>query len=118
MAASIAAIQAAGLAVDGDDARATALWRSVLADAARDGYLLLVCDALEALGCLAARRGATTLAVSLIAAGRACRDEIGYRFRFGYERAALEEAVATAGAASLLGPALGWRAAADLALSG
>jgi len=119
MAASIASIHAACAAVDGDGDRAASLWRSVLGDAARGGYLLLVCDALEALGCLAARRGAdSTLAVSLIAAARACRDEIGYRFRFRYEQAALDEAVAMLGPAALLGPALDWQAAASLALSG
>src|SRR6185437_12658613 len=40
MAASIAAIQGACATLDGDDARAVALWRSVLSDAARGGYLL------------------------------------------------------------------------------
>jgi predicted ATPase/DNA-binding XRE family transcriptional regulator len=119
MAASINSIHAACAAVDGDGARAAALWRSVLGDAARAGYLLLVCDALEALGGLAARRGGDpTLAVRLIAAGGACRDETGYRFRFGYEQAALDEAFAAVGPASPAGPALDWQAAAALALSG
>ena len=60
--------------------------------------------------------GDTTLAGSLIAAAGACRDETGYRFRFGYEQVALDEAAAIVGAASLLGPALGWEAAADAGL--
>jgi len=117
LAASIDAVRGAQAAVlDGDDQRAALHWAAALAAAAPEGYLLLVCDALEALGCLQARHGALGTAAQLLAAARRCRDEITYRFRFSFEQAAIDAAVAAIGADATPGPALGWREAADIAV--
>ena len=117
MAASIDAVRGAqATALDGDDQAAALHWAASLAAAAPGGYLLLVCDALEALGCMQARRGALGTAAQLLAAAQRCRDEITYRFRFGFEQAAVDAAAAVIGADSPSWPVLGWQEAADLAL--
>ncbi len=91
MAASLAAVQAAHATLDGDPALAERCWTEALSAAAPEGYLLLVCDALEGLGCLAAGR-ANGQACQLLAAASQCRDETGYRYRFAFEQDLLGEA--------------------------
>ena len=86
MAASIAAVQGAVAMVDGADDVATERWSEALAVASRDGYLLLACDALEAIAVLAGRRELYGNADQLLAAAGALRDKTGYRFRFGFEQ--------------------------------
>ena len=117
MAASIAAIQGAQAGAEGDDELARERWTVVLAAAAAHDYLLLVCDALEALGCLAVRAEDPAKAGILLGAAQSCRDDIRYRFRFGYEQAAVDEALAALATGTLSWSALSWQAAARLALS-
>jgi hypothetical protein len=82
MGASVTSLDAANAAVQGDDALADSLWKAVLNVSAANGYLVLVSDALEALGCIASRRTDTTKAAYLILAARDCRQEAGYHHRF------------------------------------
>jgi predicted ATPase/transcriptional regulator with XRE-family HTH domain len=117
MAASIAAIRGARAGAEGDEELARVRWTEVLTTAAPNGYLLLVCDALEALGCLSVGAGDPAKAVALLRAAQACRDDIRYRFRFGYEQAAVDEALASLAASTFSRSALTWQAAAALALS-
>jgi predicted ATPase len=117
MAASFAAVQAAHAAIDGDDALAGRRWSEVLPVAARAEYLLLVCDALEGLGGIAARRAEATKAGQLLAAARHCRDDISYLYRFAFEQKLLDDALEAAGEAAAE-PPLPWRAAAGVALAG
>jgi hypothetical protein len=122
MAASIAAVQGAAAIVDGADEMAFDRWSEVLSLATRAGYLLLACDALEAIALLAGRRELYAEADQLLAGAGALRDETGYRFRFGFERKsvdALRLAITSLdldGAAKLsVGQPLVWRQAAELA---
>jgi predicted ATPase len=92
MAASLAAVQAAHATLDGNHALAERRWTEALSAAAPEGYLLLVCDALEGLGCLAAGRGETARAGQLLAAASQCRDDTGYRHRFAFEQDLLDQA--------------------------
>jgi predicted ATPase/transcriptional regulator with XRE-family HTH domain len=115
MAASFAAVEAAHATIDGDDAFAQRRWSDALSVAARCDYLLLVCDALEGLGCLAGRRGEAARAAQLFAAARQCRDDITYRHRFTFEQELLDQAAAAPGAPAA-GPSSPWQSAIDLAL--
>jgi predicted ATPase/DNA-binding XRE family transcriptional regulator len=117
MAASFAAIEAAHAAIDGDDALAGRRWSEVLSVAAQGEYLLLVCDALEGLGCLAARRAEAAKAGQLLAAAQQCRDDISYRYRFAFEQELLDRAREAVGQ-TVAQPPLPWRAAVDVALAG
>jgi predicted ATPase/transcriptional regulator with XRE-family HTH domain len=128
--ASLVAVEAARATLGGDDELAARHWSAVLEVAARGDHLLLVCDALEGLGCLAARRADLRRAAPLLRAAARCREDIGYRWRFGFERRLLAEAWAATGepvtepagpeaaGPEAAGPeaAPSWRAAADLAL--
>ncbi len=116
MHASVAAIEAASASVQGDDALADSLWRAVLELAGSKGYLVLVCDALEALGCIASRRGDTARAASLIPAAQACRREISYHFHFAFEQRQLDQASAAINGDLPASPAMTWRAAVEAAL--
>jgi predicted ATPase/DNA-binding XRE family transcriptional regulator len=116
MAASFAAIEAAHAMLDGDDALAGQRWSDVLAVAAANEYLLLVCDALEGLGCLAGRRDEAAKAGQLLTAARQCREDLSYRYRFVFEEELADEAWAVAGPAAAPSP-LSWRAAAEVALA-
>jgi hypothetical protein len=116
MGASIAAVHAAHAALDGDDQRAAQHWSAVLTVAVPHRYLLLVCDALEGLGCLAGRHGDAARAALLLAAAGQCRADITYRWRFGFEQRQVDEVWAAAGPAAA-GPVLSWQAAAEAALA-
>jgi predicted ATPase/transcriptional regulator with XRE-family HTH domain len=119
IAASIAAVRGAWALFDGDDETAVKHWDAVLTTAASRSYLLLVCDALEAFGCLATRRGPSADAGVLFASAASLRHEITYRFRFNFEQAAVAQAGVGIGAHpgdDRLG-ALPWRKAVNLALA-
>jgi predicted ATPase/DNA-binding XRE family transcriptional regulator len=116
MAASFAAVTAAQAAIDEDDALAGRRWSEVLPVAARGEYLVLICDALEGLGSLAARRGEAAKAGQLLAAAQRCRDDIGYRYRFGFEQELVDRALGAVGGPAA-DPPLSWRAAVDVALA-
>ncbi len=58
------------------------------------------------------------LSPALLDAVRRCRGDITYRFRFGYEKAAIDSAEAVVASWPRQGEALSWREAAALALSG
>jgi predicted ATPase/DNA-binding XRE family transcriptional regulator len=122
MDASFAAVQAAYAFLDGDHALAERRWSHVLRSAAPHQYLLLVCDALDGLGCTAAARGDTVRAGQLISAAQSCRDDISYHFRFPFEQdllAAATAAIRPAAAADHPEPAaLTWQAAIGTALDG
>jgi hypothetical protein len=55
------------------------------------GYLLLACDALEALAATAGRQGKLAQASELLTGAEGVREATGYRFRFGFEQAAVDE---------------------------
>jgi hypothetical protein len=116
MGASIAAVHAAHAAIDGDSERAAQLWSAVLAVAASHRYLLLVCDALEGLGCLASGREDAATAARLLAAARRCRAGITYQWRFGFEQRQVDQAWAVLSPAARAQPVLSWDAAAQTAL--
>jgi hypothetical protein len=60
---------------------------------AAHGYLLLLLiDAFEALGALAARQRRWADAACLLASGERLRGETGYRFRFAFEQQAVDDA--------------------------
>lgn len=82
LAASIAAIDGAWASLDRDDNAAAGHWSTALRAAADRGYLLLICDALEAFGGLASRHRSPGPAARLLAAADRLRGDIGYRFRF------------------------------------
>jgi predicted ATPase/transcriptional regulator with XRE-family HTH domain len=117
MAASLGAVEAAHRALDGDDQGADACWRTVLSSAATSGWLLLVCDALEGLGCIAARRGDADRAGSLHAAAARRRRQLVYRHRFSFQQAAIDQAREAVGGWGNPVP-LGFREAVQLALDG
>jgi len=123
LAASIAAVDGAWSGLSRDDDATASHWSAVLRAAANHGYLLLACDALEAFASLAAHRSAPGLAAQLLAAADQLRSDIGYRFRFDFEQASVDQArsaIAVAGreGASSLAPGVrqGWRDAASVAL--
>ena len=116
MAASLAAVRAAHAMLDNDPATARRYWSDVLSAAAPAQYLLLVCDALEGLGCLAARQGDTARAGLLLAAAGQCRHEITYQHRFGFEQALLDQARPGDGSPASQEPALPWHEAVAIAL--
>jgi predicted ATPase/transcriptional regulator with XRE-family HTH domain len=101
MAASLAAIDAAHAVVDGDDELATRRWSAVLSVATGNEFQLLACDALEALGYLASRRGDIAAAARLLTAAGRHRTRTGYRWRFGFEQRQAEQAWAAVGCAPL-----------------
>ena len=116
MGASIAAVHEVHAAMDGHAERAVQQWTDVLAVAVPHRYLLLVCDALEALGCLASQQGDPPRAARLLSAAARCRASTTYRWRFGYEQRHVDQAWDTAGPAALDGPVLNWRQAAEAAM--
>ncbi len=122
LAASISAIYGAWAGIDGDDHAAASHWSATLRAAAEHSYLLLVCDSLEALGRLASLRQPPETAARLLSAAERLRGDIGYRFRFDFEQAAVDETrklvVAAGEAAAGQGPAIPprWQDAAELAL--
>jgi predicted ATPase/transcriptional regulator with XRE-family HTH domain len=117
MAASFGAVEAAHATLDGEPALARRLWSDVLSVAAPHGYLLLVCDALEGLGYLASQQDDLTRAGLLLAAARGCRDDITYRYRFGFEQELLDRAGRSAGSPAGPEHPLAWQAAVTAALA-
>jgi len=123
MAASIAAIDGAHAAHDGNDIGAASRWAISLGTAVQHDYLLLACDALEALAAMAGRQGRLADAGILLASAESAREITGYRFRFGFEQAAVEELRASmppagqhADADAPSGDAQEWKTTAALAL--
>jgi predicted ATPase/transcriptional regulator with XRE-family HTH domain len=122
LAASVSAVQGAQASVDGDDAEAARHWMTTLRVAADREYLLLACDALEAFAGITCRQRSWPAAARLLASADRLRREIGYRFRFDFEQAAVDRARADIAAqggkdpASLATPPApsDWRAAAAL----
>jgi hypothetical protein len=117
MQVSLTAIDAASASLHGDDALAESLWRTVLDVAKSNDYLVLVCDALEALGCIASRRNDTTRAAALILAARGCRRQISYHFHFAFEQRQLDEALTGVDATSPPQRVISWQAAVEEALA-
>jgi predicted ATPase/transcriptional regulator with XRE-family HTH domain len=117
MAVSVEAVEAVHRALDGDELGSGRCWRNVLSAASASGWMLLVCDALEGIGCIEARREEIGRAASLLAAAEECRRRLVYRHRFGFQQAAFERAYEEV-APARGGEAVGWRGAVDLALSG
>jgi hypothetical protein len=116
--ASVAAVFGAMASADGDHEAAANHWSAALRAALDHDYRLLVCDALEAFAGLASRRRSGQVAVPLLAAAEGLRAEIGYRFRFDFEQAAVDQARAESAGhprAHSPGPAT-WQQAAELAL--
>jgi predicted ATPase/transcriptional regulator with XRE-family HTH domain len=118
MAASFDALQGARATIEGDAKLAGRHWLDALEVAAPNEYLLLVCDALEGLGVLAAREGDTVPAASMLAAAARCRQDTGYRHRFGFEARLIQTARAAVGPAAQGQPPPSWQEAAEAALSG
>jgi hypothetical protein len=116
MAASLAAVEAAQAALDDDPATARRCWSQVLSAVVPHEYLLLVCDALEGLGCLAARDADTARAGLLLSTARQCRADITYQHRFRYEQELLEQARASLQPAADSVPPLPWQEAVAVAL--
>ena len=119
IAASISAIRGAFAMADQDYDRARQLWNSTLAAAADKNYLLLVCDALEAIGWMTSERQSPREAAVLLAAADRLRDETTYRFRFNFEQDWVDRARATIGPIEGSPPAGGapaWPEAVALAL--
>jgi predicted ATPase/class 3 adenylate cyclase/DNA-binding CsgD family transcriptional regulator len=114
--AILAAIEGAAT---GDEDR----WHAALALALEQGFRLVAVDALEGLGVAAARLEAWTESSRLLAAAERLRDETGYRWRFGFEQAAVDIAWLSASqalgddadAAIAEGRNLDWREAAAYA---
>jgi hypothetical protein len=115
MAASFAAIDAAHAMLDGDHTAAERRWTDVLVAAAPSQYLLLVCDALEGLGCLAARRAEKARAAQLLTAAQHCRQDITYHYRFGFEQQLMDQAWLAVGSPGPGEPPLSWQAALAIA---
>lgn len=115
MAASIGAVEAVHRGLDGDDQGADACWRTVLSSAAASGWQLLACDALEGLGCIAARRGDANRAGTLHGAAARCRHQLVYRHRFSFQQAAIDQVKKTDGSWGKPVP-LGFREAVERAL--
>ena len=67
-------------------------WHTALQIATEKGLRLIVVDALEGLAVAAARREGWTDCVRLLAAADRLRRELGYRWRFPFEQAAVERA--------------------------
>jgi predicted ATPase/DNA-binding XRE family transcriptional regulator len=117
MAASFDALRAARATVEGNAELAGRHWLDALGVAAPNEYLLLVCDALEGLGVLAAREGDTVSAASMLAAAARCRQDTGYRYRFGFEAELVQTAWAAVDPALLGQPPPSWQEAAKATLS-
>jgi hypothetical protein len=113
---SIKAVEAAAAADRRDDIRARDLWSAVLARAAPERYVLLACDALEAMGFVAVRLGHLSQAAQMLRAARGRRGESGYSHRFGFEQRQVDEAFAALGLHGDI-PAAPWAEAVQLALS-
>jgi predicted ATPase/transcriptional regulator with XRE-family HTH domain len=92
LAASLSAVSGARALAAGDDEQARYHWTMGLQAGFASGYLLLTCDAVEALGCLASHQGGKPEAATLLASAQSYRDQIGYRFRFRFEQHALDHA--------------------------
>jgi hypothetical protein len=114
---TIASVEAAQATMTGDHERARRRWSDALSSALAGGYVLLGCDALEGLAYVDSQRDEHDTARVLLTAARACRDKIGYRFRFSFEQHALDRAWATIGSETEVEPPLDWRDASELALS-
>jgi predicted ATPase/transcriptional regulator with XRE-family HTH domain len=91
MEVSFKAIRGAQTALT-DRESAIALWHEVLAVAKERNFVLLVCDGLEALGCLRSARGETTVGAILLDVAEQLRAETGYRFRFDRAAEAVRDA--------------------------
>jgi DNA-binding CsgD family transcriptional regulator len=90
--AALAAIEAAA---SGDEGR----WHDALSLALAQGLHLIAVDALEGLAATAARTESWVEALRLLGAAERLRDETGYRWRFRFEQAAVDDARKTATAA-------------------
>jgi hypothetical protein len=117
MAASIAAIDAAQAAIDGDDERAAGRWLEVLKVAAANEWSLVACDAMEGLACIASRKMDVVKAGQLLGAAQDRRQATGYRYRSGFEQEQVGQAWATVAAAGAVPPPLPWPSALSLASS-
>jgi hypothetical protein len=92
-----------------------------LGTAVQRDYLLLACDALEALAAIAGRQGRLTEAGVLLVGGENVRQLTGYRFRFRFEQAVVDDlraSIAQAGKpdSAAAADARDWQAAAAFAL--
>jgi predicted ATPase/transcriptional regulator with XRE-family HTH domain len=116
LAATLSAISGAQALAVGDGEQARYHWTLGLEAGVASGYLLLTCDAVEALGCLASQHGRKSQAATLLASAQSYRDQIGYRFRFRFEQQALDQAW-RALATNEQADSLPIREAAELALS-
>ena len=117
MAASIAAVDAAQAALDGDDERAKGRWLEALEVAAANQWSLLACDAVEGLACIASRKMDAVRAGQLLGAAQDCRQGTGYLYRSGFEQEQVDQAWATVAAQGAVPPPLPWATAISLALS-
>lgn len=117
MATSIEAVEAAHQSLDGDENGSERCWRGVLSAAAASGWMVLACDALEGIGCIAVQREDFGRANSLLVAAEDCRRQIVYRHRYRFQQAAIEQA---RDAVRLEGSKarLRWHDAVQLALNG
>ena len=115
MGASCAAVKASQVA-QSDPQAAVSLWYEVLDLASDQGYRVLACDGLEGLGTILSTQNELKTASVLLEAAGELRREIGYRFRFEFERSALSTALATidSSTVSRVSP-LPWREAIDFA---
>jgi predicted ATPase/transcriptional regulator with XRE-family HTH domain len=118
MAASFDALRAARATIEGHAELAERHWLDALAVAAPNEYVLLVCDALEGLGVLAARGGDIAAAASMLTAAARCRQDTGYRHRFAFEADLVQAAWAAISPAADGHPAPRWQEAAEAALGG
>jgi predicted ATPase len=114
MAASLDSVLAAQSVMAGDLERARVRWAEALSTATSSGYIVLACDALEALGCLASLQDQGPYAAVLLASAAACREEIGYGFRFTAEQRAVDDAWRAVGGEGKTAEALTLDAAAEL----
>lgn len=118
MAASMATVEGARAAVDGEDELAKQLWVAALRMAAPNDWRLLACDCVEALGGLASRAGDAATAAQLLTSAQRRRQDLDYSFRYGFEQDQLDRAWAVIGGTSKAVPGpLPWSAAVHLALT-
>jgi predicted ATPase/transcriptional regulator with XRE-family HTH domain len=117
LAASIAAVDAAHHAINGDDDLASSSWQAVLSVSAPNAFRLLTCDALEGLGCIAARRDDARRAHALLTAVDRCREEIGYRHRYSFQRANIDAARQRVGPDNPSARPVSWESAIKLAIA-
>jgi predicted ATPase/transcriptional regulator with XRE-family HTH domain len=117
--ASINSVDGAVAGLVGDEDAAVGHWSATLRSASASGFTLLGCDALEAFAYIAARRKDLAAARRLLESAEQLRREIGYRFRFRFEQARVDEVrklLAGAPDPQDVEP-LGWHAAAAFALA-